>query len=45
MNLWKSESAIVVMKLGNAGGAKGWQIGRAYKEKQCLYTAKTEKHG
>ena len=29
MMLWKSESAIVVMKQGNACGAKGWQIERA----------------
>lgn len=30
-NQWKSESAIVVLKQGNACGAKGWQIDRAEK--------------
>ena len=29
INQWKSELAIVVLKQGNACGAKGWQIDRA----------------
>jgi len=34
MGIWESESIIVVMKGGNAPGAKGWRINMTGKEKQ-----------
>jgi hypothetical protein len=34
MKEWKSESVIIVMKLGNASGAKDWQSKLSEKAKQ-----------